>query len=81
MKPHRVRKSFQAAAGHNVKIITILYSMHMHLNIYVQHTATMSHVIHTQARSQKFAMGGWGRSPQPPEARGCGGGAPSARKF
>ena len=39
-----------------------------------------------QARSQKFAMGGavwgvWGRSPQLPEARGCGGGAPSARKF
>ena len=38
-----------------------------------------------QARRQKFAMGGcsgvWGQSPQPPEARGSGGGAPSARKF
>ena len=66
--------------------------------------------MNTQARSQKFAMGGclgglgapppaaagqrgsgdeapscrrlgvWGWSPQPPEARGSGGGAPSARK-
>ena len=26
-------------------------------------------------------LGVWGQSPQPPEARGCGGGAPSARKF
>ena len=37
-----------------------------------------------QARNQKFAMGGlgvWGQSPQPPEAQGFGGGAPSARKF
>ena len=39
-----------------------------------------------QARSQKFAMEGavlgvWGQSPQPKEARGFGGGAPSARKF
>ena len=29
MKPHRVRKLFQAAAGHSIKIITI----------YIQHTA------------------------------------------
>ena len=53
---------------------------------------------HTQARSQKFAMGGlfwrsgdstpscWrlgicGLGPQPPEARGSGGGAPSAQKV
>ena len=39
-----------------------------------------------QARSQKFAMGGlclgvWGKIPQPTEARGFGGGSPSARKF
>ena len=26
-------------------------------------------------------LGVWGQSPQPPEARGSGGGAPSARKF
>ena len=26
-------------------------------------------------------QGVWGQSPQPPEARGSGGGAPSARKF
>ena len=26
-------------------------------------------------------LGVWEQSPQPPEARGCGGGAPSARKF
>ena len=42
--------------------------------------------IYIQARSQKFAVGGavvgaWGRIPQPPEARGSGGRALSARKF
>ena len=26
-------------------------------------------------------LGVWGKSPQPPEARGSGGGDPSARKF
>ena len=27
------------------------------------------------------ALGGLGAEPRPPEVRGCGGGAPSARKF
>jgi len=38
----------------------------------------LHHTLH-QARSQEFVMEG--RSPQLPEARGCGGGAPSARQF
>ena len=29
----------------------------------------------------KAILGVWGRSPQSPEARGLGGGAPSVRKF
>ena len=48
----------------------------------------ISYIHYDQARSQKSAMGGcfgglgvWWQSPQPPEARGPGGGAPSAQKF
>ena len=33
---------------------------------------------HNQARSQKFAMGVWGRSPQLPEAGGLGAKPPAA---
>ena len=32
-------------------------------------------------RNEGAALGVWGQSPQPPEARGPGGGAPSDRKF
>ena len=39
MKPHRVRKPFQVAAGHSIKTITILQSIHMHQNNYTQHIA------------------------------------------
>ena len=39
MKPHRVRKPFQVAAGHSIKTITILQSMHMHQSNYTQHIA------------------------------------------
>ena len=37
MKPHRVRKPFQVAAGHSIKTVTILQSIHMHQNNYTQH--------------------------------------------
>ena len=39
MKPHRVQKPFQVAAGHSIKTITILQSIHMHQNNYTQHIA------------------------------------------
>ena len=44
MKPHRVRKPFQVAAGHSIKTIPILQSIHMHQNNYTQHI----HTQHTQ---------------------------------
>ena len=37
MKPHRVRKPFQAAAGQSIKTVTILQSIHMHQDNYTQH--------------------------------------------
>ena len=39
MKPHRVRKPFQVAAGHIIKTITILQWIDMHQNNYTQHRA------------------------------------------
>ena len=39
MKPHRVRKPFQVAAGHSIKTVTIFLSIHMHQNNYTQHIA------------------------------------------
>ena len=38
MKPHWVRKPFQAAAAHSIEIITILQSIHKHQNNYIEHT-------------------------------------------
>ena len=37
MKPHRVRKPFQVAAGHSIKTVTILQPIHMYQNNYTQH--------------------------------------------
>ena len=34
-----------------------------------------------EIRNGGAVLGVWEQSPQPPEARGFGGGAPSARKF
>ena len=49
MKPHQVRKPFQVAAGHSIKTVTILQSIHMHQNNYAQHS-DMSHTIHIASK-------------------------------